>query len=70
MPLASDIRPYFTIHDKDHFSLVNKLPPKAGLLIGVTNPFFEKSCAHWPHILSVGRRYAGYDYYDYFNRKL
>lgn len=56
IPLAVDIRPYFTIHDKDHSLLVNKAPPKAGLLIGVTNPFFEKSCAHWPHVLSVGRK--------------
>jgi len=56
IPLACDVRPYFTIHDKDHSSLVNKLPPKAGLLIGVTNPFFEKSCIHWPHVLSLGRR--------------
>jgi hypothetical protein len=56
IPLAGDIRPYFTIHDKDHSFLVNKAPPKAGLVIGVTNPFFEKSCAHWPHVLSVGRK--------------
>ncbi|KAG6374546.1 hypothetical protein JVT61DRAFT_4595 [Boletus reticuloceps] len=56
IPLAADIRPYFTIHDKDHSLLINKAPPKAGLLIGVTNPFFEKSCAHWPHMLSVGRK--------------
>ena len=56
VPLANDIRPYFTIHDKDHTSLVNKMPPKTGLIIGVTNPFFDKSCAHWPHVLSLGRR--------------
>lgn len=56
IPLAADIRPYFTIHDKDHSLLVNKAPPKAGLLIGVTNPFFQKSCAHWPHVLSMGRK--------------
>ncbi|KAF9480001.1 DUF1630-domain-containing protein [Pholiota conissans] len=56
IPLAGDIRPYFTMQDSDHAQLVNKLPPKAGLLLGVTNPFFEKSCMHWPHILSLGRR--------------
>ncbi|KAF9016266.1 DUF1630-domain-containing protein [Hymenopellis radicata] len=56
IPLAGDIRPYFTIHDGDHATLVNKLPPKAGLLLGVTNPFFERECAHWPHVLSLGRR--------------
>lgn len=50
-----DIRPYFTIHDQDHAALVNKLPPKAGILIGVTNPFIERSCKHWPHVLTLGR---------------
>ncbi|KIM35253.1 hypothetical protein M413DRAFT_20781 [Hebeloma cylindrosporum] len=56
IPLAGEIRPYFTMQDSDHAQLVNKLPPKAGLIIGVTNPFFEKSCVHWPHVLSLGRR--------------
>lgn len=56
IPLAGDIRPYFTMQDSDHAQLVNKLPPKAGLLLGVTNPFFEKSCLHWPHVLSLGRQ--------------
>jgi hypothetical protein len=55
IPLANDIRPYFTIHDKEHAILVNKLPPKAGVLLGVTNPFFGRSCSHWPHELSLGR---------------
>jgi Stabilization of polarity axis len=56
IPLANDIRPYFTIHDNDHASLVNKAPPKAGLLVGITNPFIERSCKHWPHVLSLGQR--------------
>ncbi|KAG7089935.1 hypothetical protein E1B28_011565 [Marasmius oreades] len=55
IPLFGDIRPYFTIHDQDHAALVNKLPPKAGVLLGVTNPLFYKSCSHWPHVLSLGR---------------
>ncbi|KAJ4480145.1 hypothetical protein J3R30DRAFT_3701503 [Lentinula aciculospora] len=55
IPLAGDIRPYFTIHDKDHSLLVNKLPPKPGIILGVTNPYFNRSCSHWPHILSLGR---------------
>jgi len=55
IPLAGDIRPFFTMQDNDHAQLVNRLPPKAGLILGVTNPFFEKSCAHWPHVLSLGR---------------
>ena len=44
------------MQDSDSSQLVNKLPPKPGLLLGVTNPFFEKSCVHWPHVLSLGRR--------------
>jgi len=56
IPLGGDIRPYFTIHDKDHSALANKLPPKSGVLLGVTNPFFDRTCSHWPHILSLGRK--------------
>ncbi|KAH6909220.1 hypothetical protein BKA70DRAFT_1103120 [Coprinopsis sp. MPI-PUGE-AT-0042] len=55
IPLAGDIRPYFTMQDCDHAVLITKLPPKPGLLLGVTNPFFEKSCSHWPHVLSLGK---------------
>ncbi|KAF9266460.1 DUF1630-domain-containing protein [Marasmius fiardii PR-910] len=55
IPLSGDIRPYFTIHDQDHTVLVNRLPPKTGVLLGVTNPLFYKLCSHWPHILSLGR---------------
>ncbi|KAF9234226.1 hypothetical protein BU15DRAFT_90060 [Melanogaster broomeanus] len=47
-PPCCGLPPYFTIHDQDHSLL--------GLILGVTNPFFEKSCAHWPHVLSVGRK--------------
>jgi len=54
--MAGDFRPYFTMQDCDHAALINKLPPKPGLVIGVTNPFFEKSCDHWPHLLSLGKR--------------
>ncbi|KAG8879324.1 hypothetical protein FRB98_005720 [Tulasnella sp. 332] len=55
IPLAGDFRPYFHIHDQDFANLVNKNPPKAGLILGVTNPFFMNLCKHWPHVLSVGR---------------
>ncbi|KAI0346542.1 DUF1630-domain-containing protein [Trametopsis cervina] len=54
IPLAGDFRPFFTIHDADHNALVNPRPPQPGLLLGVTNPFFERACTHWPHILSLG----------------
>lgn len=53
IPLSGDFRPFFTIHDVDHGNLVNSRQPQSGLLLGVTNPFFEKTCSHWPHILSL-----------------
>ncbi|KAJ7760714.1 hypothetical protein DFH07DRAFT_1021874 [Mycena maculata] len=56
LPLTGDMRPYFTIHDTDHATLASHLPPAAGRVLGVTNPVFERSCAHWPHVLSLGRR--------------
>ncbi|KAJ7650783.1 hypothetical protein FB45DRAFT_888787 [Roridomyces roridus] len=56
LPLTGDVRPYFTIHDSDHANLASRLPPAAGRVLGVTNPMFERSCAHWPHVLSLGRR--------------
>ena len=68
IPLAGDIRPYFTMQDSDHTQLVNRLPPKAGLLLGVTNPFFEKSCLHWPHVLSLGRQTQFVFYLPFFLR--
>ena len=34
--------------------LANKNKPRAGLLLGVTNPIFEEACKHWPHVLSLG----------------
>ncbi|KAI9061000.1 DUF1630-domain-containing protein [Trametes sanguinea] len=55
IPLAGDFRPFFTIHDADHTAVVNPRPPQAGLLLGVANPFFERACKHWPHVLSLGR---------------
>ncbi|KAJ6594236.1 hypothetical protein B0H19DRAFT_1012366 [Mycena capillaripes] len=55
LPLIGDVRPYFTIHDTDHAALASRLPPAAGRVLGVTNPVFERACAHWPHVLSLGR---------------
>jgi hypothetical protein len=54
IPWAGDFRPYFTIHDREHAALVNDRRPKSGLLLGVTNPFYEKACSHWPHVLRLG----------------
>ena len=53
MGFSGDFRPYFTIHDKDFATLVNKNAPKTGLVLGVTNPIFPKFCEHWPHVLSL-----------------
>ncbi|CAE6474746.1 unnamed protein product [Rhizoctonia solani] len=55
VPFAGDIRPYFHIHDRDFSVLVTKNAPRPGLIVGVTNPYFENVCKHWPHILSVGQ---------------
>ncbi|CAE6435148.1 unnamed protein product [Rhizoctonia solani] len=55
VPFAGDIRPYFHIHDRDFPVLVTKNAPRPGLIMGVTNPYFENVCKHWPHILSVGQ---------------
>jgi len=54
LPWAGDFRPYFTIHDREYTALVNERAPMAGLVLGVTNPFFEKTCGHWPHVLTLG----------------
>ncbi|CAE6442284.1 unnamed protein product [Rhizoctonia solani] len=55
VPFAGDVRPYFHIHDRDFPVLVTKNAPRPGLIIGVTNPYFENVCKHWPHTLSVGQ---------------
>jgi hypothetical protein len=36
---------------------MNERAPKAGLLLGVTNPFFEKTSSHWPHVLTLGGKF-------------
>jgi hypothetical protein len=53
IPLAGDFRPYVTIHDRDYTSLINKSPPKVGVVIGVTNPFILSVTKHWPNVLSL-----------------
>ncbi|KZV84127.1 DUF1630-domain-containing protein [Exidia glandulosa HHB12029] len=73
LPLAFDFRPYFTIHDHDFPDFVPRAkmkgvatsksaayasPPKSGVVIGVTNPFFESACSHWPHVISLSAEVA------------
>lgn len=53
---SGDHRPYFTLHDSDFpvYTAENAegacLPP---VVLGVTNPFFLKALAHWPHVLAT-----------------
>lgn len=54
---AGDFRPYFHIHDYDVRALVHRGKPPPGVLLGVTNPFFLQTCAHWPHRIQLGRRH-------------
>lgn len=64
-----DFRPYFHIHDVDfdrllgpsaaHAQLGKSAPSSEnqstrGVLLGLTNPFFETICKGWPHIVSLG----------------
>lgn len=50
---AGDFRPYFHIHDYDFKALATRNKPQAGTTLGVTNPFFLQTCAHWPHLLQL-----------------
>ncbi|TCD70207.1 hypothetical protein EIP91_004387 [Steccherinum ochraceum] len=54
IPLTGDFRPFFTIHDADYSVFVNPRPPQPGTIIGVTNPIIERTCKHWPHLISLG----------------
>ncbi|KAG2187540.1 hypothetical protein INT44_005229 [Umbelopsis vinacea] len=55
IPYCGDYRPYFTIQDSDFRSFITKSMPPSNLILGVTNPFFNKAIGHWPHIVRVGR---------------
>jgi len=53
LPLAGDFRPYLHIHDHDFSLLVNANKPQAGVVVGVTNPFFRNAASHWPNVISI-----------------
>ncbi|CAG8464033.1 2903_t:CDS:10 [Paraglomus brasilianum] len=55
IPYCGDYRPYFTIHDTDFKSFVTKNKPPSNIILGVTNPFFNKAMQHWPNIIRVGK---------------
>ncbi|THH33219.1 hypothetical protein EUX98_g952 [Antrodiella citrinella] len=54
IPLTGDFRPFFTIHDADHTLFINTRTPQPGVILGVTNPIIERTCKHWPHVISLG----------------
>lgn len=49
-----DYRPYFTIHDSEFREYTTKTQQPPPVIIGVTNPFFNKTLQHWPNIIRVG----------------
>ncbi|ORY33392.1 hypothetical protein BCR39DRAFT_519739 [Naematelia encephala] len=53
IPPAGDFRPYLHIHDHDFSLLVNANKPQAGVVVGVTNPFFRNAASHWPNVISI-----------------
>jgi hypothetical protein len=55
---ASEVRPFFTIHDSDFMEITSKVN-RTGILLGLTNPFFSKTLCDWPHILCVGDANGG-----------
>lgn len=57
IPIAGDFRPYFHIHDYDFRAFVSRATPPTGVVLGTTNPFFLQTCAKWPHIVQLGRRF-------------
>uniref|UniRef100_A0A0K0EH32 UDENN domain-containing protein n=1 Tax=Strongyloides stercoralis TaxID=6248 RepID=A0A0K0EH32_STRER len=50
---SGDYRPYFTIHDPD-FSLFTNSSQIPCIILGVTNPYFNKTMQHFPHLLRLG----------------
>lgn len=53
IPTEGDYRPYMHIHDRDFALLVNPNKPQPGVLLGVTNPFFQQAASHWPNVLTL-----------------
>lgn len=50
---SGDYRPYFTIHDPD-FALFTNSSQIPCIILGVTNPYFNKAMQHFPHLLRLG----------------
>ncbi|KAK9763078.1 hypothetical protein K7432_010582 [Basidiobolus ranarum] len=55
VPYCGDFRPYFTIQDSDFKTYINKNRIPSAVILGVTNPFFDRALEHWPHHLRIGQ---------------
>jgi len=54
LTFLADYRPFYTIHDTDFKELTSSnssaLP---SIILGVTNPFFNKALQHWPNLIRL-----------------
>jgi len=54
LSFVADYRPFYTIHDTDFKELTSSnssaLP---AIILGVTNPFFNKALQHWPNLIRL-----------------
>ena len=48
---ANDYRPYFTIHDSEFQEFTSKTHAPSRIVLGVTNPYFNKALQHWPNVI-------------------
>lgn len=50
---CAESRPYFTIHDSEFKEFTQRPQGPPPIILGVTNPFFAKTLAHWPHTIRL-----------------
>eukprot|EP00019_Armaparvus_languidus_P003970 CAMPEP_0168598782 /NCGR_PEP_ID=MMETSP0420-20121227/11634_1 /TAXON_ID=498008 /ORGANISM="Pessonella sp." /LENGTH=550 /DNA_ID=CAMNT_0008636229 /DNA_START=398 /DNA_END=2050 /DNA_ORIENTATION=+ len=53
---GGNTHPFFTIHDKEFNSYKTHITgaPAPAAVVGVSNPFFFRALAHWPHVITIG----------------
>ncbi|OUM61007.1 hypothetical protein PIROE2DRAFT_62778 [Piromyces sp. E2] len=56
VPYGGDFRPYFTIQDSDFKNIVKKELTLPNVIIGTTNPVFNKALSHWTNTVYVQRK--------------
>merc|ERR1719318_2381308 len=50
----ADYRPFYTIHDADFKELTSSNSSAIpAIILGVTNPFFNKALQHWPNLVRL-----------------